>query len=173
MARPFRRTPGKTIDRKEWATIPGITLSSAASVGLLQGGRIDFMAPFTVLWSRGRFMVYFDETVQADDKAVVGMGLAVVSTDAAVLGATALPDPIGDPEYPWLYWTDFDLGSVETIASTWRAWGPAAREIIFDTKAMRKVSPGQSLQWLIEVADLTGNPTIEIIAGQTRVLLGS
>ena len=38
------------------------------------------------------------------DAAHLSFGLAVVSSDAAELGATAFPDPGSEPEYPWLFW---------------------------------------------------------------------
>ncbi len=162
----------KTIDRKEWASIGGLVTSLSASIGTIIGSSLAFLAPFTILRCRGQFLVTFDETAVANDKAVFGMGLAVVSTDAATAGAGSLPEPISDPEYPWLYWTDFDLLTLVSSASG-SAWGTNNRLVQYDTKAMRKVKPGQSLVWIAESVNTVGDPVLEILAGRTRVLLGS
>ena len=101
MARQFaarRRT-------RRWRTIPGTSASVAADAGNIAGAGTAFANAETVVRMLGRGLFTFDPTgLVAEDSATLTMAIGVVSTDASVLGATALPDPAGELAYPWLYW---------------------------------------------------------------------
>ncbi len=176
MPRSFPRTrPGKKIDFKQWSSIPGLILSSAAG-GLLQGGSLAFLAPATILRCRGYVQAMFDETAQPGDQAVLTYGLGIVSSDAFAAGAASMPDPAGEPEYPWLWWGEIFLESRWATGAgnpQPAGWGPDRMRLDVDTKAMRKVKPGESLMWAIEVVSVAGGPQIEHRIGQTRVLIGT
>ncbi len=139
-----RRTFQKKIDFKQWTAVPGLVTALSASIGTVILGSVAFAVPATILRMRGRMLVFFDESAQIADQALFAFGLAVVSTDAATAGAGSLPDPSGEPEFPWIYWTEFAMSNLALTEE--RPFGVSAREIVFDSKAMRKVKPGESLQ---------------------------
>ncbi len=171
--RALVRRPGKTIDFKSWDAIPGLFFTGPASTGNTGGAGLFFTEPAPILRMRGRFHVSLNETAQLGDRATIGVAIGVVSSDAATLGSTALPDPIGDPEYPWLYWQEVDLTAFETATSNARSWGTASQLIEFDVKSMRKMKPSMTLALVLETANFTGDPVIDFLMTQTRVLIGT
>jgi len=166
-----RRGSGKTIDYKEWTGMNFSDQTAAADGTLIGAGLISFAVPATILRARGFVQASFDATQQVGDRMRVTWGLGIVSTDAATLGATAVPDPAGEPEYPWLWWGSMLLRS--ELAAGVNAWGLSAQRLEVDTKAMRRVKPGQSLVWVMEAASTAGAPATLFEFGQTRVLIGT
>ncbi len=169
--RGYRR-PGRKIDFKQWDFIPAIELTTTVS-GTFSGGGLAFTIPATILRARSRIIAFFDATVQVADTIDVGLGLAVISSDAFTLGATAFPDPLSEPEYPWLWWTDISLRAEETGAATNRAWGTASQLLSVDTKAMRKIKPQETLCWVMQTSNVVGAPTTRVDIQRTRVLIGT
>ena len=97
------RSRGRTIDYKQWERIAqSIASVSTATTTLL--GTLLIAQPQTILRSRGFVQAAFDATQQVGDTMTLTFGLGVVSMDAAAAGAGSVPDPNGDPEYPWLWW---------------------------------------------------------------------
>ena len=166
-----RRQGGRTIDFKEWAGIPSLINEIGANATIL-GGSLAFTAPATILRARGRLYAQFDETVQVGDRIIVTFGLGIVSTDSYTVGSTAMPDPGGEPEYPWLWWGQVML-EAGVAAGHSGGFGPTAQQLEVDTKAMRKIKPGQSLAWVWELAGAAGSPVTIVSQGETRVLIGT
>ena len=110
-------------------------------------------------------------TFAADDAATIGVGIGVVSTDAATAGAASVPDPIGEPDYPWLYWAD--------IPFYFAGSGPGGDEITahvrrqFDIRSMRKLKPRETLTWVFQYGNLVGNPPLSLNVANTRVLVAT
>ena len=167
--RTFRGRPGKTIDFKQWTSIPSIRFDQAAAA-TISGASVAFSSPFTILRIRGGIVNVVDTATDGDD-ITIGYGLAILSTDAFALGATAFPDPLGEPEYPWLWWYASSLISTLLNSANGVVSDVAAAErIVVDSKAMRKVKPGESLVWVVQ----TGSATpVDILMENTRVLVGS
>jgi len=170
MARHVRR-PGRKIDFKQWSNAPGL-IQQIAATGTFLSGSLSFLAPGTILRVRGYVAAFFDATMQVDDRMVLTFGLGIFSTDAVALGATAVPDPADEPQYPWLWWKEFRLDSKTTTGLT-GGWGIAAQRYEVDTKAMRKVKPGESLVMVFQSTNLAGAPATDIDVGQLRVLIGT
>ena len=170
MARVLTRRPAKTIDYKQWTSIPSIEIVSSSSQ-TLQGASIAFAVPATILRCRGEFLASFDESKQVGDLMIIGMGLGIISSDAFAAGAGSVPDPSGEPEYPWLWWKDFRLESF--IAAGEEAIGSTVVRQEIDTKSMRKVKPGQSLAWQVQFGGVAGAPVTNVQLMQTRVLIGT
>ncbi len=168
MAR-VRSRPGRVIDFKSWSFAPAFSTVLAA-VGTTIGGSVLFTGPATILRVRGAVQASFDSTVQNTDQMRLVFGLGIVSTDAATLGASAVPDPGGEAEYPWLWWGSMQLRASANAAEG--AWGTQAQKLEVDSKAMRRVKPGESLLWVVEVASVTGAPVTNIDFLQTRVFIG-
>ena len=103
------------------------------------------------------------------DLVKIGLGLALISTD--VFTASALPDPSGEPEFPWMYWQEFHLGAESTTVR--ESEGLQRHRLQLDTKAMRKVKPGQTLTLVTQYVGITGTPGVNQYQSQLRVLLGT
>ena len=164
------RSAGKKIDFKQWFAIPSVFLQASADA-TLQGGAIVFSSPATILRTRGRILCAFDETKQVGDQADVVVGLAVTSTDAFNAGAGSMPDPAGDVDFPWVFWTQLHLEAY--VAAGEESFGASVREIMVDTKAMRKMKPQENMSWVVQLANLVGAPTVQVHISQTRVLIGT
>ncbi len=166
------RARGKTIDYKTWFSIPGLVASVSTNTTTLSGG-LSFSEAATILRIRGYVAAFFDETMQPNDRIILTFGLGIVSTDAfSDIGATAVPDPLADSGYPWLWWNEIRLDSFVTVSGT-RAWGPTAQRLEVDTKAMRKVKPAETVCMVIETTSATGAPVTLIDIGAMRLLLGT
>ncbi len=163
--------PGKTIDIKQWTSILSLRTSVQSASGTFSGAGLAFTSPFTILRMRGSLLVYLDESAVLGDQSKIAYGIGIISSDAFTLGPTAMPDPAGEADFPWLYWEEINLGLLET--GDLRAFGISSRLSNWDSKAMRKVKPGQTLAWIGQTVNITGDPPMEIQIGQTRVLLGS
>ncbi len=163
---------GRVIDNKEWTAIPGLSASVSTDTTTL-GGNLSFNVPATILRmrSKGGFFA-FDSTQQVGDAIALTWGIGLFSQDAIALGATALPDPGSEPEFPWLMWGGCSLQSF--LAAGVNAWGVSACEIRpWDSKAMRKVKPGQGLAVVIQTEGAAGAPVTVIQYPRGRVLIGT
>ncbi len=160
----------KTIDRKEWTNML-FTSNDIATETTTAGGSVAFAIPGTVLRVRGYVQAMFDESAQVTDRMIVTFGLGLFSTDAVALGATALPEPKDEPEYPWLWWGEMHLQSNATAGPI--SWGPTAQRLEVDSRAMRKFKPRESLSWVIQTTLDVGAPVTIISTGTTRVLIGT
>ncbi len=165
-----RRGSGRVIDFKSWLT----RLRSETSISVvgtsMAAGVLSFTGPGTILRCRGFVQAHFDSTAQISDTMTLTFGLGLVSTDAAVVGSSAMPDPGGNSDYPWLWWGSMRLRS--ELAAGPSAWGISAQRLEIDTKAMRRIKPEQTLVLVVEAASASGAPETVIEFGQTRVLIG-
>ena len=169
MARRLSRQ--KTIDYKQWASAPGLITEISTNVSQ-PSGSLGFSVPGTILRWRSYWSCMFDQTMQIGDLMVLTYGIALVSTDAVTAGA--LPDPAGEPEYPWVYWEEMRLDAFVAGGSlTNNSWGPSAQRYEVDSKAMRKFKPGQSIVAIVQSTDASGAPVTLLDIGQLRVLIGT
>ncbi len=168
--RSFRGT-GKKIDFKQWDAAPGSLFQIQADATTLGGG-LSFSIPATILRFRGYVSAFFDATgLSVGDRMCVAVGVAIVSTDAFTLGATAMPDPAGEPDYPWIWWKEFCLHSEQTAAHS--AYGIGAQRYELDSKAMRKIKPGETVTTIVQSTFTAGAPGVEFDLGQLRMLIGT
>ena len=91
------------------------------------------------------------------------------------LGATALPDPFDEPDYPWLYWKEhmfhFGAATSGTAGEGQQGGGGFIRQSI-DVRSMRRMKPRESLVWVMQYVNGSGDPPMEVSVGKTRVLIG-
>ncbi len=163
MARNFG--PRKT---KQWDGIGATSLSFTGN-NTLNGFSLAFTEAATVLRMLGEYIVTPGAAPAIDDFAVITVALGIISTDAANLGATAMPDPSTEPEYPWLYWASHQVHYESTAVETGSAATSVRRS--FDVRSMRKVKPRESLQWVVQYSDNNGTPPIVVGLATLRVLL--
>ena len=171
--RDFRRDSRQAV---EWETMAAQNTNMTADGTFIVSGALLPAIRLTVRRCRCTILALMEGTLAAGDKVRIGMGLIMVGADAFALGATAMPDPLGDADHSWLWWKEITL--TMPGASTNATWvnpggfGPAVREIEVDTKAMRQMKEGDALVWLAQYADFAGTPPVELNLGVTRVLIG-
>ena len=162
----------KKIDFKSWAGIPSLQTDISTDTTTL-GPSLVFTGPATVLRIRGYVSGHFDSTVMVDDDIVLTFAMGVISTDAFSAGAGSVPDPAGEPEYPWVWYHQMTLFAESTMGLGTHAWGLGAQRAEIDSKAMRKMKPGQNLAFICQSAGASGAPTTTLNFGLTRVLVGT
>ena len=146
----------------EWQdTIPRTKmtlLGAAQTVGAVSVGAIVGQA-FTIVRLRGTYTVHMD-TGAIGDGQLVGLGLAVVSEDAfTVGGAGSMPSPIDDAGFPFIWHRLFMLQASTATESDDSFTANERGEI--DSKAMRKMKPGQVLAFIWDGIILAGSPTTD------------
>ena len=156
---------------KHWHSIPSISLAFTSS-STLQGGSLALDGPWTVIRMLGSYLIAptAGGTFVAGDAADIVVGIGVVSSDAFAAGAGSMPDPAGEPEYPWLYWKDTQFSLLGAPAGD-EALSTARVE--FDIRSMRKIKPRESLAVVAQYADRSGNPPYTVRFGRTRVLVAT
>jgi len=169
-----RRHFGNDRQRVSWDNIPAFLLNLTANGTQVGTGFLGATAAFTVRRVRSTITLILEGSLSAGDDVSIGIGLAVISSDAAAAGA--VPDPLGNSDYPWLWWRSqrlFMPGA--STNATWvnpGGWGPACVQIEVDSKAQRRMKPLESLVWAIQYSNTTGNPPVSAFFGVSRVLLG-
>jgi len=159
------RAPRK---EKQWAGFPGTVLALTGS-GTNLGTSIPFTSVQTIMRMIGEYVIVPTSDPVATDHATVAVGICKVSTDAFTLGATAMPDPNAEPEFPWLYWASHDFYFGDTSADPNSA-GATLRHS-FDVRTMRKFRPGESAVVVVQYANVAGFPPLTFTYGQIRALL--
>ncbi len=114
-----------------------------------------------------------DSTVEVGDTMTTNLGLGIFSTDAVLAGAASLPDPGAEFDYPWLWYGGMTLRSSLASGVPGSTWGPGSQSLEIDTKAMRKVKPGQSLVMVMEHTAVNGAPVVDFDMPVLRVLIGT
>ncbi len=168
--RPFVR--GQRMP-KHWHFIPGANLAFTGNATGV-GGSLALDGPWTVIRMLGEYLIHFTggSTIVIGDKATFALGIGVVSSDAVAAGAASLPDPAGEPEYPWLFWTSHELAAIEADALQ-RGGELGVIRRSFDIRSMRKLKPRESLVFVAQYVDVAGTPFIDVAIAQTRVLVAT
>jgi len=110
----------------------------------------------TILRTRGRVNLSLTAAVAAvTDRCRVTAGIAIVSSDAVTLGATALPEPETDRSFPWMWWDTWWVQSSSTATPPVIPAQGVYNEVV-DVKSMRKVRVDQAIALIVEVSFLTG-----------------
>ena len=168
--RGFTRAPVAK-QRKHWHQLASNQVDEFTGAATIL---IDFFEdsdrdPFTVIRMLGEVQVAPDEAgVVAGDACIVTFGIGVVSSDAAAVGSSAMPDPAAEADYPWLWWHSVLL-QFPTIGES---LAQGVRTVQVESKGMRKLGPGQALALIAQYADLGGFPPVDVLAS-VRFLVGT
>jgi len=169
MARGRTNFPRKS---KAWSGIGSGANAFASSATALLVSVGQGTAPSTILRILGNWFVQPTPggTTAALDSAEIALAIGVVSTDAAAVGASAMPDPITDEGYPWLYWKSFfcQLSDATVPAAGFTPGNGAFFDV--DVKSMRRVNPNQSLVVIAQYLDNVGAPPMTVHWSGARVL---
>ena len=156
---------------KHWHVIPGVSISLTGDA-TFAGGGLSLDGPFTVVRMLGEYIVSSDEVAPvANDEADVCCAIGVVSSDAFAVGASAMPDPVAEPDYPWLFWASHPMFFPNSSLEGSGASRSVRRS--FDIRSMRKMKPRETLAMVIQYADTAGVPPLQFAAAQTRVLVAT
>ena len=166
-----RQFTGRKIDFKQWDTAPGL-IAEVSTSGNSLSGSLAFTVPATILRWRGYVSAMFDETQQVGDQMIITAGALIAPTDTFAAGGGSFPDPATEPEYSWVWWKEFRLDAFVAAGHS-GGWGPNAQRYELDSKAMRKIKPGESLGIVLERSNLTGAPNTLLDIGFLRVLIGT
>ena len=159
--------------RKTWQAITpfpnvtvGITQVILGSLSLALGSVVEA----TVLRCRGALLCHAVPDA-AGDAGVLGLGIMVVRTSAALVGGVSVPGPIdddGSDSWLWHQYVPFDAinatGAVNLL-------GSLVARVEIDAKAMRKL-PEDSTVALIGQMSAGLFSTVEV-GGGMRILVGS
>ena len=170
MPRGFSGRPAAR-QRKHWHQLQNSSIIELTGNGttLIDSFDASGREPYTVLRMVGEVSASPDEAaVVAGDSCIITFGIGVVSTDAAALGSTAMPDPGAEADYPWLWWH----GATMHFPAIGEALQNAVRVLPVQSKAMRKVAAGQSLVAVVQYVDVSGFPPIDILTA-VRFLIGT
>ena len=120
---------------------------------------------FTVIRTRGWVAVWSDQAA-AFEVPFGGLGMAVVSDQAAAIGVTAVPTPITDEGSDlWFQYQHFICSGAGQAASQ----SNSGQIFPFDSKAMRKVEDGQDIVVTLENAAAAGIGLLYVV--KFRMLL--
>jgi len=156
----FRRNfVGSRQKRKvSWNVGPGgTTLTQVVASGSVIVGAIvnTIVDGITCVRLRGQLTFYLSAATAADDGFSGAFGIAKVRAAAAAVGITAVPTPITDVADEWLYHRFFHIHAPAAFAATGYASDSvaASMQIDVDSKAMRKMTQGDSLVAVVEVVE--------------------
>ncbi len=155
---------------KQWTSIPGRTDNLAADTTVGIGGFTPG-EPVTVLRMLGSYTITPRLAPVAIDEVDIGIAIGVVSLDAFTAGGASLPDPLGNPEYPWLFWVRHGFFFATTSADPSSAAGSVRQS--FDIRSMRKMKPNETLVRVVQYGNVTGNPDMMILNESVRVLVAT
>ena len=103
---------------------------------------------------------------QSDDGFTGAIGIGIVTADAFAIGATAMPGPLSDMSFSWLYHSFFNLFSFATGQEFGQ--GMTGVRIAIDSKGMRIQDASEVLFGMVETTEL-GAAALEFVA-DTRTL---
>ena len=154
-ARPRRVYEWSGIARTKVNDLSGNQSQGAVTIGLAA------LQPSTIVRIRGSYAVHMDPGAIADGH-IVGLGIAIVSTDAFTAGSASMPSPLDDPGYPFIWHRLFNLQTSTATESDNSIVANMAGEI--DSKAMRKIKVGEVIGFIWDGLVLAGAPTSDGVA---------
>ena len=132
------------------------------NLGQTSGGGV------TVVRIRGAFRAWLEVVGSINDAfGDVAIGIGIVSGDAFSVGQSAMPGPLSDPQWDWMYVQYFGAVVGSTVTEEFK--GLAAIETVIDSKSMRKVQPNETIFGVVETEGEVGVVTLSFSA-MTRML---
>jgi len=133
-------------------------LASANSAALINSASAGLLAvrPFTIVRTRGNWVVRSDQLAASEDLSV-GIGYAVVSDQATAIGVSAVPTPFTDigSDMFFVYEQWLQSFRLNTAVGT-----EAYNSVSYDSKAMRKVNDGQDIVTVIENSGVSAGSNV-------------
>jgi len=138
----------------DWVQGPGgtgITSLSASGSAILGSGTGPSKA-VTIVRTRGILDAFLTQGTASGDGFFGAVGIGIVATPAFTAGITALPTPITELTWDgWLYHSFISCHLGENVGGNNSA---EHQRIEVDSKAMRKLEPGQTVFAAVEVVEI-------------------
>ena len=165
------RRQGRVIDKVRW-TGDVLVSQLAQSGGLIATNLYQFgdqEDAVTVMRTRGQLLIYLDGAPAAGVAVNVGVGVHVVpkGTDT-----TPTLSPTSEAEGDWLVWLVCPLAYENYETDDPPGSGMTTCRLEIDSKAMRRMKPGEQLQVVVTNSTVGSAHAVNTI-GQFRFLLGS
>ena len=104
----------------------------------------------TVIRTRGLFAIVSDQQ-GANESQIGAVGIAVVTAQAVSVGITAIPHPDTDAAWGGWFWHSYFKDQTFFRSSVGITFGPQmVRQIVIDSKAMRKVDEDERVVVVVE-----------------------
>jgi len=159
---PYQKKP------KLWVGVGGGSVAFTVDATAIVPGSFAFTSPQTVLRCLFEYIILPTVAPVAGDIATVLVALAKVSSDAAALGATAMPDPLTEEGFPWLYWASHPLAFNNGTNATGEVNARVRHTV--DVRTQRKFQSNESLVVVAQYEDSVGAPPLTLVTGGMRVL---
>jgi len=155
------------------STALGLSPSTAAVFTIVDETQVETQGKPTIARVRGTWNAWHDRTAApATSAMVVAAGITVVSTKSLTIGVTALPTPLANIEWPWLWWDSTVVGIDVGDATGFEQLTTFNRSI--DSKAMRKVPPASTVVLIVEAgAAMLGAPDARLVFAIRMLLMPS
>ena len=168
------RGQGRQRMPKRWMGMAATVQAMTTDATFALGGLAQLDVPFTVLRIIGEYTLGSTANITALESAQVGVGIGVVSVDAFALGGTAMPDPLDEPEYPWLYWGAHTLYYPATASPLSPTGDPRMSvRVPLDVRSMRKIKPQETLVVAVQYKDVVGAPGLRYQDAGFRTLVAT
>ncbi len=143
------RSQGRDRVRKsyEWNTMGDVLNAVAIPAKNLGVNSLQAGVPQTIVRLRGTVGATLDAG-GVDESLIVRFGIRIVSSDAAAIGATAIPGPGSDRSEDWMWTGQLYLTSGDEAAIV---TDMLSGSLVIDGKAMRKFQTGEVLVFMQEV----------------------
>ena len=156
-----------------WALgLGGSTVSTqtTTSAGLLGAGVAINLGSVTIVRIRGMARVWLTTASALGEGFHGALGIGLVTTQAFNVGATAVPEPLGDMEWDgWMWHQFFDVfNGAATVADVGESFASEVN-ITIDSKAMRKFDEDMTLIAAFEAVEI-GTATVNM-ALDSRLLV--
>ncbi len=175
MASPRRF--GRVQSSPKRASLWGAGPSSAAIQSLSASGALavdtgqSFVGPSTLVRIRGMLTIWLESVGSIGDGFTqVVAGIGICSTDAFTTGLGAIPNPIGDIDWPWIWYQNVGAMVGQSVTESENTGELAQVRLPIDSKAMRKIKSNETVFGRIQVGAEVG-VTILSFTMDTRMLL--
>jgi len=150
-----------------------LIINGVGKTGWSLGVSLGLESQATVTRIRGMALVKLNFGTDAGDGMTGAMGIGLASSDAFAVGATALPGPINDTEWQWLWHSFFDVYAIAAQAAAADIAINSVSSIVrilIDSKAQRILRENETIFGMVEVASELGPAQISVFA-DSRMLV--
>ncbi len=154
--------------RTQWtasADIAGYTTLAAAASVLDQ--TLSNAVQTTVMRTRGSISVLSDQIITSEEP-FGAIGMCIVSDQAAAVGISSIPTPMTEAESDLWFVHEFFYAPVTFVTAV--GMGDISQTFHFDSKAMRKVAPNETIFGSVSAETEVGAATLAFVA-DTRMLV--
>jgi len=149
------------------------TTGSVSETTVVTEANLENVPNPTIVRIRGKLLLRVTGVGGAPMGVIITMGIKLVSEQAASAGAGSIEHPQSDIGSDWIWWHVEAFRSINTTehaSATGMPFGASVRDVVVDSKAMRKVKPNQVLKLVIQNTVIASTATLTL-DGSIRVLV--